>query len=110
MWSDPAVARRVARAAATYSARRTALVTALASRGIPVVCRTGINVWVPVPDETLAVAGLRDAGYAVSPGALYRTASPPAVRITVSPLGRADIVPLASAVADAVRGTRDLSA
>jgi DNA-binding transcriptional MocR family regulator len=111
MWSDDAVARRVSRAAAAYSARRTALVAALASRGLPVSCRTGINVWVPVPDETLAVARLRDAGYAVSPGALYRIASPPAVRITVSPLGRADVVPLADAVAGAVSGgTRGLSA
>jgi len=45
-----------------------------------------------------------------SAGARYRIGSPPAVRITVSPLGRADIVPLASAVAGALRGTRGLSA
>jgi DNA-binding transcriptional MocR family regulator len=110
MWSDETVTRRVARAREAYTRRRTGLVAALAERGLPVSCRTGINVWVPVPDETLAVARLRDAGYAVSPGALYRIASPPAVRITVAPLGRPDIAPLADAVAGAVRATAGLSA
>jgi DNA-binding transcriptional MocR family regulator len=104
MWADEAVTRRVARAATTYTARRTALVAALADRGLPVTCRAGINVWVPVPDETLAVARLRDAGYAVSPGALYRIASPPAIRITVAPLTRPAVGPLADAVVAAVRG------
>jgi len=63
---------------------------------------SGINVWLPVPDETAAVARLRDAGYAVAPGALFRMASPPGIRITVSPLSTKDIEPLADAVAAAV--------
>ena len=110
MWADETVARKVSRARDAYSFRRGALVAALAERGLAVSCRTGINVWVPVPDETLAVARLRDRGYAVSPGALYRIGSPPAVRITVAPLGRSDIAPLADAVAGAVRATAGLSA
>jgi len=44
------------------------------------------HVWVPVPDETLAVARLRDDGYAVAPGALYRLGTGPGVRVTVAPL------------------------
>jgi DNA-binding transcriptional MocR family regulator len=112
LWQDETVARRVVRAREAYTARRTGLVSALVDRGLTVSCRTGINVWVPVPDETLAVARLRDAGYAVSPGALYRIASPPAVRITVAPLARSGIGPLADAVAAAVTATasRGLSA
>jgi DNA-binding transcriptional MocR family regulator len=98
LWSDPAVTERVARARDSYTARRDALVSALTARGLPAVGRTGINVWVPVPDETVAVARLRDAGYAVGPGALHRIATPPAVRITVSPLEPRDIEPLADAV------------
>ena len=57
------------------------------------------------PDETVAVAALRDAGWAVAPGALYRIATPPAVRITVSSLDDADLAALADAVAAAVRPT-----
>ena len=57
---------------------------------------------------------LRDDGYAVAPGALYRIASGPGIRITVAPLRPPDIAPLAAAVAQAVaataRGRRGLSA
>jgi len=113
LWRDDAVAVRVARARDAYAARRGALVSALAARGVPVTCRTGINVWVPVPDETLAVARLREAGYAVSPGALSRIAAPPGIRITVAPLSVSAAGPLADAVASAVGGgplSRGLSA
>jgi DNA-binding transcriptional MocR family regulator len=101
LWRDPAVTEVVARAREDYAARRGALVDALAARGLPVTGRTGINVWVPVPDETRAVTALRDRGYAVAPGSLFRLSSRPAIRITVSPLGVDDIAPLADAVAAA---------
>jgi DNA-binding transcriptional MocR family regulator len=89
----------VSEAAASYERRREALRAALAARGVTARGRTGINLWIPVPDETRAVAGLRDLGYAVAPGSLYRLSSGPAIRITVSPLDDADIQPLADAVA-----------
>ncbi|MGW4438114.1 aminotransferase class I/II-fold pyridoxal phosphate-dependent enzyme [Streptomyces sp. NPDC004596] len=89
--------------AASYGARREALVEALAARGVPAHGRSGMNVWVPVPDETGVVARLLHAGWAVSPGARFRLGSPPGVRVTVSALTPRDIVPLADAVADAVR-------
>jgi DNA-binding transcriptional MocR family regulator len=101
LWRDPAVAAGVAAAAASYDRRRDALRAALAARGLPAHGRTGINVWIPVPDETRAVAALRDDGYAVAPGALYRLSTGPAIRITVSPLDDGDIEPLADAVARA---------
>jgi len=99
LWQDESVVRRVARARDAYTARREGLIAALAARGVLASGRTGINVWVPVPDETVAVTRLRDAGYAVSPGALNRIASPPGVRITVAPLDLAAIPALAGAVA-----------
>ena len=102
LWQDDAVARRVDRARDVYAARREGLVAALAARGVPATGRTGINVWVPVPDETAAVTRLRDAGYAVSPGALHRLASPPGMRITVTPLDLAQLPRLADAVSAAV--------
>ncbi|MFE5400472.1 aminotransferase class I/II-fold pyridoxal phosphate-dependent enzyme [Streptomyces sp. NPDC056580] len=89
--------------AASYGARREALVEALAARGVPAHGRSGMNVWVPVPDETGVVARLLHAGWAVTPGARFRLGSPPGVRVTVSALAPRDIVPLADAVADAVR-------
>ena len=79
LWTSPEVAALVDEARDSYEARRAALVAALTDRGLAASGRTGINVWVPVPDETAAVARLRDDGYAVAPGALFRLASPPGV-------------------------------
>ncbi|KAB7836846.1 aminotransferase class I/II-fold pyridoxal phosphate-dependent enzyme [Streptomyces mobaraensis] len=87
--------------AAAYGRRRDALVRALRERGLEARGRSGMNVWLPVPDETGAVARLLSAGYAVAPGARFRLASPPGVRITVSALGPEDIQPVADALAAA---------
>ncbi|MEU1668827.1 aminotransferase class I/II-fold pyridoxal phosphate-dependent enzyme [Streptomyces sparsogenes] len=87
--------------AASYGARREALVRALGERGIAAHGRSGMNVWVPVPDETGAVARLLQSGWAVAPGARFRIASPPGVRLTVSALAMDDIGPLADALASA---------
>lgn len=103
LWRDPATAGLVRRAAESYERRRDGLVDALAARGLAAHGRTGINVWVPVPDETVAVTALRDAGWSVAPGALNRIAAAPGVRITVSRLDETDLGPLADAVARAVR-------
>ncbi|NBM16432.1 aminotransferase class I/II-fold pyridoxal phosphate-dependent enzyme [Streptomyces sp. GC420] len=92
---DPAA---VARA---YSERRDALVEALAERGINAHGRSGMNVWVPVDDETGVVARLLRSGWAVAPGARFRVSAPPGVRLTVSALGMDDIGLLADAVASA---------
>jgi DNA-binding transcriptional MocR family regulator len=102
LWRDENVASAIAGARDSYAERRMALLDALKARGLPARGRTGINVWVPVPDETRAVAAMREAGYAVAPGALYRLASPPALRLTISPLDLSDVEPLADAVAQAV--------
>ncbi|MBY8871100.1 aminotransferase class I/II-fold pyridoxal phosphate-dependent enzyme [Micromonospora sp. PLK6-60] len=105
LWRDPATTALVHRAGESYERRRTGLLTALAARGLTGHGRSGINVWLPVPDETAAVTALRDAGWAVAPGALFRLGAPPAIRITVSSLDDADLLPLADAVARAVRPT-----
>ncbi|SCL50903.1 transcriptional regulator, GntR family [Micromonospora citrea] len=103
LWRDPAAARLVDDAATSYELRRAALLDALAGHGLAAHGRSGINVWLPVADETSALTALRDAGWAVAPGALYRIAGPPGLRITVSPLDAAEIPALAEAVARAVR-------
>jgi DNA-binding transcriptional MocR family regulator len=104
LWQDPQVAAGVVAARESYRQRREGLCAALAEHGLTGHGRTGINVWVPVPDETRAVAALREAGYAVAPGALFRLASPPGIRITISPLAAGDLPALAGAVAAAVAG------
>ncbi|WP_406865544.1 aminotransferase class I/II-fold pyridoxal phosphate-dependent enzyme [Streptomyces sp. HUAS MG47] len=93
----------IAAVAHSYGTRREALIAALRRRGVAARGRTGLNVWVPVADETGVVARLQAAGWAVAPGARFRVDSSPAVRLTVSLLAAEDMEPLAEAVADAVR-------
>ncbi|MGV9284673.1 aminotransferase class I/II-fold pyridoxal phosphate-dependent enzyme [Streptomyces sp. NPDC003730] len=100
LWSDGAVDTRAV--AEVYRRRREALLGALADRGVTAFGRSGMNVWIPVPDETGAVARLLHAGWAVAPGARFRLSAPPGIRITVSTLGEDDTGPLAAAVAAAV--------
>ena len=86
LWADPAVGSALERATDVYRARRDALVDALSARGIEVVAPSGLNVWVPVPDEARVVGALLDAGYAVASGARFRIASAPAGRVTTAAL------------------------
>jgi len=102
LWADPEVAALVAAARDSYERRREGLRAALAARGVPSSGRTGINIWVPVPDETSAVTALRDAGYAVGPGSLFRIGAPPGIRVTISRLPEDRIDDLATAVARAI--------
>ncbi|MFC9676513.1 aminotransferase class I/II-fold pyridoxal phosphate-dependent enzyme [Streptomyces sp. NPDC056637] len=99
LWTEGTVDTRAV--AASYGRRRDALIAALAERGVEAYGRSGMNVWVPVPDETGAVARLLHAGWAVAPGARFRMGAAPGVRITVSTLGADDIGPVADAVASA---------
>ncbi|GGS53191.1 GntR family transcriptional regulator [Streptomyces parvus] len=104
LWTSGAVdTRTVAR---SYGDRRNALIRALEERGVSARGRSGMNVWVPVSDETGAVARLLHAGWAAAPGARFRLDTPQAVRLTVSPLTAADIGPLADAVAAAAGPAR----
>ncbi|MEV3874365.1 aminotransferase class I/II-fold pyridoxal phosphate-dependent enzyme [Streptomyces sp. NPDC049906] len=99
LWDTAAV--DPAEVAASYRTRREALIAALAHRGVPALGRSGMNVWVPVPEETGVVTRLLHHGWAVSPGARFRIRTPPAVRITVSTLSGDDIGAVADAVAAA---------
>lgn len=102
LWLEPSVLRILEEAALTYAARRQALVDALASHDIQASGSSGLNVWVPVPQEHPVLAGLVQAGWAVAPGERFRMASPPAVRISVATLHQADACRLASDMAHCV--------
>lgn len=94
--ADPATAALVARAEAAYTARREALIGELARHGIPALGRSGLNVWVPVRDESAVVNGLRSHGWWVAGGARFRTASAPGVRVTTADLAVEDAARLAA--------------
>ncbi|MET8628805.1 aminotransferase class I/II-fold pyridoxal phosphate-dependent enzyme [Kitasatospora sp. NPDC004669] len=90
----------VARVAATYRARRDALLGELTTRGIAAHGESGLNVWVPVPDETSALAALVQRGWVAAPGARYRIQSPPGLRFTTARLEAADAQRLAEDLAE----------
>ncbi|MFJ3726841.1 aminotransferase class I/II-fold pyridoxal phosphate-dependent enzyme [Streptomyces sp. NPDC090045] len=101
LWASEAVDRAVV--ARAYGERRDALVEALRERGVRAHGRSGLNVWVPVADETVVVTRLLAAGWAVAAGAIFRVEAGPGVRLTVSQLEVSEVPGLADAVAAAVR-------
>ena len=102
LWRDRATQEALSEAASIYRARRGALIAALARHGIAAHGRSGLNVWVPVPEETAVVQRLAAAGYAVKAGEVFRIESPPALRVTVASLPVEDAPGFAQAFADAV--------
>ncbi|MFJ8666639.1 aminotransferase class I/II-fold pyridoxal phosphate-dependent enzyme [Streptomyces sp. NPDC093600] len=85
--TDEEVRRLVARGETAYTARRAALIEALAGHGIAAVGASGLNVWVPVRDESAVVNGLRTRGWWVAAGARFRIRTGTGVRITAAVLG-----------------------
>jgi DNA-binding transcriptional MocR family regulator len=108
--TDPASVQAVADARAAYADRRARSVAALAEHGIAVGGTDGINLWVPVDDETAAVVGLASRGIGVAPGAPFavRPGQAPHVRVTAGLLadGQAEV---AAAIAAAARGSVRIS-
>ncbi len=100
LWADGVL--DTAKPAAAYRERRDQLIEALAARGVEAHGRSGLNVWIPVQDETGAVARLLHAGWAVAPGARFRMSAPQGIRVTVATLKADEVAPLADAVAKAV--------
>jgi DNA-binding transcriptional MocR family regulator len=92
--TSPAARDEVATATVRYAARRAHVVDALAARGVTVPGTEGINIWVPVHDETAAVVRLASQGIGVAPGAPFRLGPPEGapeggghVRVTVGVVG-----------------------
>jgi len=103
---DRKVQRQLAAAARTYTARRNALIDALHARGIEAHGVSGLNVWVPLAEESAVVAGLQQRGWAVKAGERYRIASPPAIRVTISGLDPNDAARFADDLASLFRVRR----
>jgi DNA-binding transcriptional MocR family regulator len=102
LWRDEAATALVHEAEVAYARTRELLRAALADRGVTSHGRSGLNVWVPVADETVSITRLLSAGWAAAPGTRFRIASPPGMRITISGLAAEDIDALADAISEAV--------
>lgn len=109
--ADHTTQRLIRGAADYYDERRTALIGALAERGVEAHGASGLNVWVPVPDESAALSALLAAGFAAAPGAWFRIRSASGLRITTAALdpGQADRVADALALAASARRADDAS-
>jgi len=66
--TDPAAIADVEHARDEYTRRRGALVDALTSCDVEVVHSDGLNLWVPVNDESAAIVRLASQGVGVTPG------------------------------------------
>jgi DNA-binding transcriptional MocR family regulator len=66
--TDPAAVADVEHARDEYTRRRGALVAALTARDVDVANGDGLNLWVPVHDESAAIVRLASQGVGVTPG------------------------------------------
>lgn len=99
LMAAPDFAATARRAEDVYRSRREGLILALAERGIPAYGRSGLNVWIPVREEALAVGALLEAGYLVMAGERFRVQTPPGIRITISTLTAGETERIADALA-----------
>jgi DNA-binding transcriptional MocR family regulator len=105
LWRDPGTTALLRRAAAAYTERREALLGALGEHGLVAQGRSGLNVWVPVPEEVATVQGLLARGWCVRGGERYRIRTGPAIRVTVAALLPDEARRFAADVAAVVRGS-----
>lgn len=101
---DPVATRQVERARGEYARRRELVTRHLAERGVDVPGTDGLNIWVPVRDESAAVLRLASQGIAVTPGGPFHVDPQrgPAghIRVTTGLL-RTDHEAVADLIADA---------
>ena len=101
LWRDPAVRSQVERASETYAERRARLLAAAGALGIEATGGSGLNVWIPVPEEAAVVAALLQRGWVVAAGRPYRLRDgAPAIRVTTATLSEPEAQRLAGDVAD----------
>lgn len=102
--TDPESVAAVSRAGTEYASRRHMLTSALASRGVRVSGHDGINLWIEVHDENVALLTLAVHGITAAPGSPFLTAPLPTdhIRVTCASVvddidQLADLIALASA-------------
>jgi DNA-binding transcriptional MocR family regulator len=103
LWQDKRVEKQLARAERTYTRRREALMDALRDHGIPSHGTSGLNVWIPLPEESNVVQALFQRGWAVTAGERYRIKTPPAIRVTIASLDTNEATAFANDLAEVLR-------
>lgn len=103
LWRDRNVQKRLAKAERMYAVRRALLLDELAVRGIEAHGLSGLNVWIPVPEESAVVQALFQRRWAVNAGERYRLRTPPAIRVTISRLTREEAIRFADDLAAILR-------
>ncbi|MGA2319841.1 MAG: aminotransferase class I/II-fold pyridoxal phosphate-dependent enzyme [Solirubrobacteraceae bacterium] len=99
LWTDSSVQALIARASDAYDERRGWLLERLHEEGVRASGASGLNVWVPVADETTVVGSLLQRGWVVAPGRPFRLAgSTPAIRVTTAALAEQEARRLAADV------------
>jgi DNA-binding transcriptional MocR family regulator len=100
--TSPDAVAQVEAARDVYAQRRGALLAALAERGVTATAADGINLWLTVEDQQMAMLALAAHGIAVAPGAPFEVTPLGAdhVRVTAG-LVRDDVDTLASLLAEA---------
>jgi DNA-binding transcriptional MocR family regulator len=107
LWTDRSVGELVTRAALTYAERRERFLACLERVGVRALGASGLNVWVPVAEETSVAGGLLQRGWVVAPGAPYRLpGTPPAIRVTIATLSEPEAACLARDLAEVVAPAR----
>jgi len=99
LWRD----RAPSRAGRAYTERREALLRELGARGIAAHGASGLNVWIPVAEESATVQALLQRGWGVKAGERYRLAAAPAIRVTIATLAPKDALRFAEDLAEIVR-------
>ena len=102
--SDPTASEEVTHARDEYARRRAHFAHLLAEEGVATNGTDGLNLWVPVHDETAAIMRLAVSGVAVAPGRPFQLGDnrTPHIRVTVGLVGT-NAEPLATLVASAAR-------
>lgn len=103
LWNDKNVHKQLARAERTYTQHRNALIDALRTRNIDAHGSSGLNVWIPLPEESAVIQSLFQRGWAVAAGERYRIKTPPAIRVTTASLDPQDAVKFANDLAEVLR-------
>lgn len=107
LWRDQHALELIERASVTYATRREQLLRTLDARGVRASGASGLNVWVPVPEEAAAVGALLQRGWVLAPGAPFRLAgAAPALRITIATLAEREAQRLAADLADVLAPAR----
>lgn len=108
--TDPVACAQIGKARSAYARRRSLLLEGLAARGVHATAADGINLWLTVENEQVAMLTLAAHGIAVAPGTPFEAGplSGEHVRVTVGLVrdGFGDLADiLAEAAGDRSRGS-----